>query len=84
MYPECIENIWNDPFILPGRIGIITDAGKIIYPIIKQTYYRPLKKNILQDEVASRHPKSLKWNSWTQRTKVNRLAQFFKYSHKFD
>jgi hypothetical protein len=81
MYPECIENIWNDPFILPGRIGIITDAGKLISPITK---HRPLKKSALQDEVASRHPRSVQWKSWTQRTKVNRLAQFFKYSRNVD
>jgi len=78
MYPECIEAIWNDPFILPGRIGIITDAGKLISPNTVQ------RKNGLQYEVASRHPSGVKWDSWTQRTKVNRLAQFFKYSRTFD
>ena len=82
MYPECIENIWNDPFILPGRIGIITYAGKLISPHIQ--YQSPKKTTILQHEVASHHPQSLQWKSWTQRTKINRLAQFFKYPHKFD
>lgn len=84
MYPECIENIWNDPFILPGRIGIISNAGKLISPIYHKKSITSHKKNILQHEVASRHPKSMQWKSWTQRTHVNRLAQFFKYSQHFD
>lgn len=83
MYPECMENIWNDPFILPGRIGIITYAGKLISS--NNIQYQSQKKiTILQHEVASHHPQSLQWKSWTQRTKINRLAQFFKYPHNFD
>lgn len=84
MYPECIENIWNDPFILPGRIGIISNAGKLISPIYHTYSITSNKKNILQLEVASRHPQSAQWKSWTQRTKVNRLAQFFKYQRNFE
>ena len=83
MYPECIENIWSDPFIIPGQIGIITNAGKLISPLYNALSLSS-KKKILQHEVASRHPQSLQWKIWTQRTKVNRLAQFFKYSHNFD